>query len=206
MLIDRTKFFEGHRQQFGSLQQLQVDGLNFLLGKFEADTRWADIRHVAYSLATIRRETGVTRKVDGVPTSFMYQPIAEVGSISYLTKYFARPNLRRALGNTQLSDAWNFKGRGYVQITGRANYTKFAQLLEQALVDAPELALEPNIAFDIMTVGMFGGHFTGVGILRYINATETKYFYARKVINGLDHAGIIAADAVHLERILRAAQ
>ena len=46
---------------------------------------------------------------------------------------------RQDLGNTQPGDGFRFKGRGYIQITGRANYTTIAQALKIACVNNPEL-------------------------------------------------------------------
>lgn len=46
---------------------------------------------------------------------------------------------RRDLGNTQRGDGVRFKGRGYIQITGRANYTRIANDLDLDCVDHPEI-------------------------------------------------------------------
>ncbi len=47
---------------------------------------------------------------------------------------------RRDLGNTQPGDGRRYKGRGWIQITGRANYRKFGHLLNLSLEQQPELA------------------------------------------------------------------
>lgn len=57
-------------------------------------------------------------------------------------------------GNTQTGDGYNFRGRGYVHLTGRDNYKKYSKILfdmgllstENALVDNPDLAADPEIA------------------------------------------------------------
>jgi putative chitinase len=46
---------------------------------------------------------------------------------------------RKDLGNTQKGDGERFRGRGLIQLTGRANYTKAAQALEQPFVESPDL-------------------------------------------------------------------
>lgn len=191
-MINLTKFFNGFRTTFGPLTQTQVNGLDFLLRKFNETPRWMDMRNVAYALATMVIETGNT-----------FQPIVERGSKLYLSRYYLKPSLRRSLGNIRLSDSWNFRGRGYVQITGRRNYTVFAGILNHPLITAPELALEKSIAFRIMTIGMFEGRFTGKRLGHYITPTETDYFNARRVINGLDRAAEIKQIAIKFERILR---
>lgn len=50
---------------------------------------------------------------------------------------------RADLGNTQKGDGKKFKGRGLLQLTGRANYTEYGKSLALDLVDHPEIAAEP---------------------------------------------------------------
>lgn len=66
-------------------------------------------------------------------------------------KYFAKYNGRLDLGNTQPGDGPRFPGRGAIQITGRANYTSASKDLfgDRRLVDHPELAEKPDIAFKV---------------------------------------------------------
>jgi putative chitinase len=55
----------------------------------------------------------------------------------------------RNLGNTEDGDGWRFHGRGYVQLTGRANYRAAGADLGLDLVNHPELAAERRNAADI---------------------------------------------------------
>jgi putative chitinase len=50
---------------------------------------------------------------------------------------------RKDLGNTQPGDGTRYKGRGLVQLTGRANYLEYGQALGLDLVQHPEAAAEP---------------------------------------------------------------
>lgn len=54
---------------------------------------------------------------------------------------------RRDLGNTEPGDGPRFKGRGPIQITGRANYARFGALIGMGdrLLHEPELAAEPIV-------------------------------------------------------------
>ncbi|WP_443748125.1 D-Ala-D-Ala carboxypeptidase family metallohydrolase [Asticcacaulis solisilvae] len=53
---------------------------------------------------------------------------------------------RADLGNTQPGDGYKYIGRGFLMITGRANYTRYATLIGQPLVDKPELLEQPTYA------------------------------------------------------------
>lgn len=46
---------------------------------------------------------------------------------------------RKDLGNTQPGDGVKFKGRGFIQLTGRANYDKFSKFVNEDCVSRPEL-------------------------------------------------------------------
>jgi predicted chitinase len=60
---------------------------------------------------------------------------------------------RLDLGNTQAGDGKRFKGRGPIQLTGRANYRKYGKLLGLPLEQNPEMAAKANVGF--RTAAMF---------------------------------------------------
>jgi len=53
---------------------------------------------------------------------------------------------RRDLGNVKAGDGRRYKGRGVIQITGRANYERYGKKLGIDLVNKPELAATPEIS------------------------------------------------------------
>ena len=52
------------------------------------------------------------------------------------------------MGNTQPGDGWRYRGRGPIQLTGRANYAFVGDLMGQDLVDLPELMEQPRYALE----------------------------------------------------------
>lgn len=154
----------------------------------------------AYALATAYHETAGTM-----------QPIKEYGGAAYFRRLYDiqgnNPPLARRLGNLQPGDGIKFAGRGYVQLTGRANYAKASEKLGLDLLGEPDLAMRPDIAARVMRLGMVEGWFTGKKLVDYLPANigeQRQFTDARRIINGTDRAAQIAAHAVKFQAALQA--
>lgn len=199
MRFDRKTFFDCYRRERGRLTRAQVAALERLIGFIEADPHLTSIRHAAYLLATAGHETAWT-----------FEPIDERGGAAYFNRrYGPQTKVGRTLGNTEAGDGARFHGRGYVQVTGRANSRKLTRALATAygltadLEAKPELLKDPQIAYWAASYGMRTGLFTGKKLSDYLNRRVTDYRNARRIINGLDRADDIAGFAREFETILR---
>jgi hypothetical protein len=145
----------------------------------------------AYVLATAYHETAHTMK-----------PIYERGGKPYFDKYEPGTRIGAMLGNTQPGDGYLFRGRGYTQITGRANYAKAGAKLGLDLIRLPDLALVSANAARIMVTGMVEGWFTGKKLADYITVASSDFTNARRIINGTDCADLIAGYAQQYDALL----
>lgn len=179
-------FFDAVRGKYGKLSQSQVSGFEIIL----AATQSLDLRYRAYLLATAWHET-----------AFTMQPIYERGGRSYFSKYEPGTTIGRALGNTEQGDGYKYRGRGYVQLTGRANYRKAGSAVAVDLIRDPDAALRPVIAARILVQGCMGGWFTGKKLSDY-----SDHVNMRRVVNGTDKAVAIAEHAKAFEAALLAVQ
>lgn len=99
---------------------------------------------------------------------------------------------RADLGNTQRGDGPRYKGRGFVQITGRRNYTNWGRKLGIDLVGHPEKTSIPEVAAMILSRGMRDGSFTTLSLSDFIAGSRRDFVQARRIINSLDRARDIA--------------
>lgn len=165
MSINRDFFFDQARLTLfaGRLKPPQVGGLLGILDIWERDHAAEDDRWLAYILATVHHETD--RSI---------QPIEEYGKgrgHPYAPRYY---------------------GRGYCQLTWDYNYRKFGELLHIDLLGHPELALEARHAGPILFLGMIRGLYTGKKLGHYISGPKCDWVNARRIVNGLDKANLIA--------------
>jgi len=76
-----------------------------------------------------------------------FASMEERGSPAYFTKkYEQHKKTARILGNKVKGDGERYKGRGYIQLTGRDNYTRAGAALGLPLAQQPELAARPDVA------------------------------------------------------------
>lgn len=74
-------------------------------------------------------------------------PMVERGGPSYFADLY---DGRKDLGNMCVGDGARFRGRGFIQITGRWDYTHFGAEIGKDLVNNPGLALDPAVSAEIL--------------------------------------------------------
>ena len=106
----------------------------------------AIVAGIAGSFDRLAEDHGVTTRLR--ICHFLAQAAHETDGFRTLVEYggpawFARYDGRHDLGNTQAGDGARYRGRGIFQLTGRANYRRFGQILGLDLEAEPERAKEP---------------------------------------------------------------
>lgn len=125
------------------------------------------------ALATIRAETAGFMPIDEGPSRFNTSPRGHP---------FDLYDRRADLGNHGAPDGAAFKGRGFVQLTGRHNYTVYAERLGASLVDHPHEANDPAVAAAVLAA------FLKDRELRIKSALlEGDLRSARRAVNGGSH-------------------
>jgi peptidoglycan L-alanyl-D-glutamate endopeptidase CwlK len=97
---------------------------------------------VIMALATIRAEAESFTPLSEFPSKYNTPP----GGAP-----FSLYDHRSDLGNQGPPDGERFRGRGYVQLTGRANYSKFGPVVGVDLIAHPESASDPKVAAKLLT-------------------------------------------------------
>jgi hypothetical protein len=130
-----------------------------------------DAHMICVALGTIRAES------EG------FVPIAELPSqLNTLPGQAAFSAYEYKLGNRLSGDGVRYRGRGYVQLTGRDNYEKIGKVLDISLVENPDSACSPEVAACVLAA--------------YLNANREKLSKAmarndlkavRKAVNGEIH-------------------
>lgn len=188
---DRDIFFrEARNDPFpGKFIQQQVDGLELLLKIWEP-LPYTDRRWLAYILATVYAETAIML------------PIEEFGK-----------GKGHKYGIPDPETGKTYYGRGWVQITWKANYQKATDKINSRnllgrkvdLVNNPEQALEGDVAGVILYYGMVEGWFTGHKLSDYFAGAKEDWVNARRIVNAMDRANEIANNARAFYEALSAA-
>ena len=100
-----------------------VDALNRTMIEFEIDS---PLREAAF-IAQLAHESGEFRYTQEIASGAAYEG-------------------RKDLGNTEPGDGVKFKGRGLIQVTGRANYAACGDALGLDLIASPDLLETPENA------------------------------------------------------------
>lgn len=181
-MIDRKRFFDVVRAELygGVIYQGQVDGFDYLLNvwerHFEKENPRDGVKWLSYCLATVYHETAMT-----------IQPIEEYGK-----------GAGKKYGLPAGPHGQKYYGRGYPQLTWEENYIKGeANLKDRYQVESnlhrePHKMLEHEISALVLYDGMVHGWFTGKKLLDYFNSTTEDPKNARRIVNAMDKADLIA--------------
>lgn len=183
----RKPLFATPSRKNGRLTSKQVSGHEDIIK--ELKKRNVPLPQAAYVLATAYHETAKTM-----------QPVRE---------------------GLKASDAWRKRnlryypwyGRGHVQLTWEDNYRKADKKLGLggALVANADLALDPEVSAQVLVLGSIEGWFSGDKkgrhtLARHIKTgTRTEYRQARRIINLMDKADLVAGHALVYQEALKKA-
>ena len=102
-----------------------------------------------------------------------FTPVHEKGS----PEYFKRLYGTRSDWEVDNSGLWKWRGRGFIQLTGKANYAKYGHLIGIDLLRRPDDALSPEIAAKVCNA-----YYTDHGC--HIWARRGHWLRVRELVNG----------------------
>lgn len=177
-------FFDTVRRPLfgGRLKQAHVDGMNRIVA--EGHVRGWPRAWLAYALATAYHETGRWmqpiregghRRGPGYSDASARRAVASIYAKGIISRNYALP--AGPYGQC-------YYGRGLVQITWYDNYLRLGERLGLGtkLAENPDMALDMEIALDLLFVGMEEGLYTGRKLADYDLPAEFRA--ARRIING----------------------
>ena len=192
LFLNREVFFNEVRNgPFpGRLTPEQVSGMDDLLDTWEQHGT-DDTRHLAYTFATNFHETG--QKMQPVREGFK---ATDREAEAYVQRLYGRKGkdwycwADGPFGHV-------YFGRGDVQLTWYDNYVRMGKILKLPLAEKPHLMLESKISKRVLVEGMLNGvsgdgDFTGLALEDFFNAAKDDALNARKIVNRMDKAAMIA--------------
>ena len=178
------------RAGFCSLEaaELWIDPLNEAMARFEIDTP----NRIAHFLAQTTHESG------GFKFTVENLNYSAEALLRVFRKYFPSEAMARAYarkpqaiasrvyanrmgnGDEESGDGWRYRGRGLIQLTGRANYAGFSKAANVNAIGEPDLVARPPLA--ALSAGWFWAH-NGLNDLADFGSLET---ITRRVNGGLN--------------------
>lgn len=189
--MNRKAFFDAVRDSLfgGQLTETQVASIEAILDEWEQSGggRRAEL---AYVFATTYHEVGRALAPVRENMSYSAKRITEVWPSRFRTIASAQPYARQPkklanfvygnrLGNRgrNTDDGWNYRGGGFPQQTGRANYER------HGLANRPDDILKPRVAARVMIADMKSGKYTGKALGDYWSGNVYDWAGARAIVN-----------------------
>lgn len=190
--IDKDFFFSVYKGE----RTPQLDALLWLIDNSERVVRTDE---AAYILATVRHECGDEFNMARVEeTDPKKAPWIKGKYLPYMhgLDYDEKPHI--VTGHL-------YYGRGPHQLTWYCNYKIQGDKLGVDLVSSPDKILDPALGFESMLNFFYDGDGTGgkYKMSQFFFDDISRFYWARKMINGVDHAETIARYASEFLQALR---
>jgi len=123
------------------------------LGVFDTPNRLAHLlgqcghESLGFRITEERLSYSAERLMVVWPSRFKTREIAE--QYARMPRRLANFTYGGRMGNKDPGDGYKYRGRGYLQLTGKTNYLRFGRLIDVNLVQWPELAKRPRNAWKI---------------------------------------------------------
>lgn len=121
--------------------------------------------------------------------AFLAQIGHESGGLHWINELWGptaaqrRYEVRQDLGNNEPGDGHRFRGRGWIQLTGRDNYRRATERLRERFSDCPNFEAEPEKVATARWAAMTAGDFWHVNRLNDL-ADAGKFETITRRING----------------------
>lgn len=201
MDVKRREFYQGYRKYFENrLTQGQVNGFEATFD-YIRDSFGVGWSGLPYVLATFYHETGRTM-----------QPVREgfaksnEEAVRIVTRMYEQGRISTNYAKPDPVTGLSYYGRGMIQTTWERNYRKLGFVLfnnSEIFVNNPDLLLDLKISVETSIEGMKLGLFTGKRLSDYLTKEKKDYYNARRIVNGLDKASLIAGYAERFEKIIQ---
>ena len=168
---------------------------------FMAVKEWLDLRGLLYTplrLAHLlgqcaHESTGFTRRTENLTYTTAERIRAVFGKRRFPSLVDAQGYVRQPqmlanevyggrMGNTRPDDGWRYRGRGWIQLTGRENYKRFGAPLDLDLDGEPDLASTPAAAWKIATAYLAIRVRAGKTALEWADLNDARM--VTRIVNG----------------------
>jgi hypothetical protein len=196
--INKQRFEDNYNRLFGrTLATKRRENIFIISDAFEKDANMKSLRWLAYILATSMHESNDT-----------FAPVVEGywlngdRRLALLYNYYRKHNpvaLRSIFPYGKREPAYYGRGR-VVQLTHLNNYMGASIRIygDNSLVNDPDMMIN-NTECDLQVTfrGMLEGWFTGYSLPQFfpLNSDKANWLGARRIINGLDSAKLVAGYA-----------
>lgn len=203
MRLNRKVFFnEVRKSLFGKkMNSSQVKNIETLLDIWVDNYSDNPIEYLAYCLGTAFHEVG--SKMEPVREGFKD---TDEQAIAHVVRMYKRGRIKKNYARRNPKTGRSYFGRGIVQLTHAFNYKRATKKLGIDFYNYPDKTLQVDNSAHILFRGCIEGWFTGKKLSDYINGKKKDYRQARRIVNGMDKASMIAGYARDFESALKKAQ